>query len=225
MKTKFSHDWELSPDEAYYLQCELSSMVKVYDDFSEINTVAGVDVAYDKEANELVAGIVVIDLDSFDVIDSNWARAKQNFPYVPGLFSFRELPSIIKCLRDIKIAPDLFVCDGQGIAHPRRFGLASHLGVLFDIPSIGCAKTKLLGEFVEPEVMRGAYSYLFDKDEYVGSVLRTQSNVKPVFVSPGHRVSIESSVEYVLKLSPNYRLPETTRMADQLVRQQLKAGN
>ena len=125
----------------------------------------------------------------------------------------------------MKIAPDLFVCDGQGIAHPRRFGLASHLGVLFDIPSIGCAKTKLLGEFVEPEVMRGAYSYLFDKDEYVGSVLRTQSNVKPVFVSPGHRVSIESSVEYVLKLSPNYRLPETTRMADQLVRQQLKAGN
>lgn len=123
----------------------------------------------------------------------------------------------MKALKQIKLLPQLIVCDGQGIAHPRRFGLASHLGVLLDIPTIGCGKTKLLGEFKDPDLKRGAHSPLVDNCEVIGSVLRTRDNIKPIFVSIGHRVSLKTACEWILELSPRYRLPETTRRADQLV--------
>ncbi len=147
------------------------------------------------------------------------------FPYIPGLFSFRELPPIVKAFKQIKTSPQLVVCDGQGVAHPRRFGLASHLGVMFDIPTIGCGKTRLWGDFKEPSQERGACSLLVDQEEIIGGVLRIQESIKPLFVSVGHRISLETACNWILKLCPQYRLPETTRQADQLVRKALLQVN
>ncbi len=222
MQQKLSHDWVLSIDQAYELQRKLAEKVTIADRLSSVGLVAGVDVAYDKNTDELVAGVAVLELATLSLVEFVWSRAKQKFPYVPGLFSFRELPAVVESLHKLTSSPDLFVCDGQGIAHPLRFGLASHLGVIYDVPSIGCAKTRLFGEYSEPDQHRGAFSYLVDNGEKLGAVLRTQTGVKPVFVSPGHKVSIKTAVEFVLALTPNYRLPETTRKADQLVRSKLK---
>lgn len=146
------------------------------------------------------------------------ARDVEKLPYVPGLFSFRELPPLVLALEQLDITPDLIVCDGQGIAHPRRFGLACHLGLLFDVPTIGCGKTRLLGQEEELERKRGNAGALRDGDEIIGSVVCTQDGIKPVYVSTGHRVSRQTANEWIVRLSPNYRLPETTRHADELVK-------
>ncbi len=145
-----------------------------------------------------------------------------SFPYVPGLFSFRELPPVIQAFSQIKTTPQLVVCDGQGVAHPRRFGLACHLGVLYDMPTIGCGKTRLCGEYIEPAPERGSFSPLMEQTDIIGSVLRTQTNVKPIFVSVGHKISLPTANQIVLQLATKYRLPETTRQADQLVNKTLK---
>lgn len=225
MKPVLEHSWNLEVDEAVILQKQLAFNVVVDDDLTTVDLVAGVDVAYDKESDDLVAGVVILKVDSLEVVDSAWSRQKVQFPYIPGLFSFRELPPVVSAFDKLRLTPDLCVCDGQGIAHPLRFGLASHLGVLFDIPTIGCAKTRLLGEneTVQPE--RGSYSYLHDAGNVVGTVVRTQTGVNPVYVSPGHRISIDLATQWVLRLSPNFRLPETTRKADQLVRDMLKESS
>lgn len=223
LKPVISHSWNISEEEAYKLQIRLSSKVICEDQLGDVSFVAGVDVAYEKNSEKLVAAVAVLDSNSHQVVDSSVAIDSAQFPYVPGLFSFRELPPLIQALASIKQIPDLIVCDGQGIAHPRRFGLASHLGVLFDIPTIGCGKTRLIGESVEPGLIRGSHKPLIDKNEIVGSVLRTQSNVKPVYVSIGHRVSLDTARNWILKLTPQYRLPETTRYADQIVKRILKS--
>jgi len=184
----------------------------------EIKTVAGVDIAYDKHSERLVAAAVVLDAASLAVLDSAVAQDIERFPYIPGLFSFRELPPIAMALQQLKIKPDLIVCDGQGIAHPRRFGLACHLGVLFDVPTVGCGKTRLIGDAETPERQRGASAPLIDHGEIIGSVLRTQDGIKPVFVSIGNRISLSTACEWILKFATKYRLPETTRQADQMVR-------
>ncbi|QYK63482.1 MULTISPECIES: deoxyribonuclease V [Paenibacillus] len=221
MEPVLKHNWELTETEAIKLQQELSKKVTKEDQLPEIHYVAGVDVAYSEQSDLLVAAIVILEANSLNIVESVVVEDSVQFPYISGLFSFRELPSIVKAFKQIKTFPQLVVCDGQGIAHPRRFGLASHLGVIFDIPTIGCGKTKLLGDFQEPSQERGACSLLVDREEIIGSVLRTQENIKPLFVSVGHRISLDTACNWILKLSPRYRLPETTRQADQLVKKVL----
>ncbi|NEN85035.1 deoxyribonuclease V [Paenibacillus elgii] len=217
MEPVLKHSWNLSEMDAVKLQQELSLKIVKEDQLTKINHVAGVDVAYSEHSDKLIAAIVILDASSLHIIESVVVEDTVHFPYIPGLFSFREIPPLLKAFKQIKTLPQLIVCDGQGMAHPRRFGLASHLGVLFDIPTIGCGKTKLLGEFRDPELKRGSSSPLVDHGEVIGAVLRTQDNVKPIFVSIGHRISLATACERILKLSPKYRLPETTRQADQLV--------
>ena len=204
---------------AQALQTKLASQVIKEDRFDVIKLVAGVDVAYHKESDRLVAAVVVLDAESFEVVESQTAEGAEQFPYNPGLFSFRELPPLIDALAKLQHMPDLIICDGQGLAHPRRFGLACHLGVLFDIPTIGCGKSRLLGEHGEIAEVRGSHAPLIENDQVIGSVLRTQDGIKPIYVSIGHRVSLETANEWVLKAANQYRLPETTRQADQTVNQ------
>ncbi len=222
MIPKNVHSWELSEDAALKLQSDLSSKVQVDDQLEEVRYVAGVDVAYEKGSDKLVAAVVVLDASTLGVVETVIAEDVAAFPYVPGLFSFRELPSLIKAFEKLEHTPDLVVCDGQGLAHPRRFGLACHLGVVFDIPTIGCGKSRLLGEANVPGEKRGSFEPLIDNDEIIGNVLRTQDGINPIYVSVGHRVSLETACDWVLRLSSKYRLPETTRMADQAVNARLK---
>ena len=221
MQLQLQHPWNLSEQEAIELQEELALKVIKKDSFTTIDYVAGVDVAYSINNDKIVAAIVILDSKTLKLVETVVVEDNLHFPYIPGLFSFRELPPIIKAFEQVKTIPQLVVCDGQGIAHPRRFGLASHLGVIFDIPTIGCGKTKFVGDFIEPGIQRGAYAPLHDNSEIIGNVLRTQDNVKPIFISIGHRFCLSTACDWILRLSPRYRLPETTRQADQLVRKVL----
>lgn len=221
MRPIINHRWDIEPSDALSLQQELAAKVINEDQFKEINVVAGVDVAYDKHSDKIVAAVVVIDARTLDVIETVTAEDKACFPYIPGLFSFRELPPLVKAFEKLRNTPDLVVCDGQGYAHPRRFGMACHLGVIFDLPSIGCAKTRLLGVHTELDAKRGSIQPLIDQGKAVGNALRTQNQINPVYVSIGHRISLPTACDWVLKLSPKYRLPETTRKADQAVKSEL----
>jgi deoxyribonuclease V len=184
---------------------------------SPVRLVAGVDVAYDDTSGRAFSAVVVIDVQTLRRIETAVAQGMASFPYVPGLFSFREIPVIAPALAKLRSTPDIVICDGQGIAHPRRFGLASHLGVLYDVPAIGCAKTRLVGEAEEPGPTRGDRARLKIDGEVVGAVLRTQRGVKPVYVSQGHRVSLDTACEWVLKTASCFRLPEPVRAANQVV--------
>lgn len=224
MQPVMHHSWDLGAAEAVQLQQELAKKVETRDRIDHIKLVAGVDVAYAKENDRLVAAVAVLDAMTLELVETATCEQQAQFPYIPGLFSFRELPPLISALAKLKQTPDLIVCDGQGYAHPRRFGLACHLGVLYDVPTIGCGKTRLLGEHTEPGQNRGATAELTENGEAIGCVLRTQDAVKPIYVSIGHRISLNTASEWVLKLSRKYRLPETTRQADQLVRRVLNAS-
>lgn len=215
--------WPTSPSEAERLQITFAPRVIRHDQIGDVMTVAGVDVAYAKESNRVVAAVAVLDAGTLHSIEIVTAEAEAAFPYVSGLFSFRELPSVLVAYAKLRRRPDLIVCDGHGIAHPRRFGMACHLGLLLDVPTIGCAKTRLIGDHQRPALARGSVAPLLDGDEEIGSVLRTQTNVKPVFVSVGHRVSQATANDWALRLSSRYRLPETTRAADHAVKMALKA--
>lgn len=221
MKAFEQHLWNISEMEAIKIQEQLAQKVIKEDAFDQINYVSGVDVAYSKSNDKLIAAIVILETETLKLVESVVIEDTIQFPYIPGLFSFRELPPIIKAFEKIKNRPQLVVCDGQGLAHPRRFGLACHLGVLCDIPTIGCGKTKLIGNYKEPEQHRGAQSPLIEKREIIGNVLRTQNTINPIFVSVGHRISLTTACHWILKLSTKYRLPETTRQADQLVKKTL----
>ena len=185
---------------------------------AEPRRIAGLDVAYDKHSDRLAAAVVVLDAATLAVREELVVIGRVAFGYVPGLFAFRELPALIEALERLRCEPDVLVCDGHGIAHPRRFGLACHLGVLTDLPAIGVAKTLLTGTYEEPGQERGAWRPLCDEGEIIGRILRTRTGVKPVFVSVGHKVNLDDACRYVLDLCPKYRLPETTRRADQLSR-------
>ncbi|WP_172254554.1 deoxyribonuclease V [Saccharibacillus deserti] len=224
MQTAINHSWNPDEQEAASLQLELAAQISLRDpDPFEVRLIAGVDVAYAKDDDRLVAAVALLDADTLEIVETAAAWGKPSFPYIPGLFSFRELPPVLEAFGRLTRRPDLIVCDGQGIAHPRRFGLASHLGLLLGTPSIGCGKTRLVGEYDEPPAGRASASPLLDGGELVGYALRTQTGVKPVFVSPGHLISPETACQWILKLAPRYRLPETTRQADQLVRRELAA--
>ncbi|CDZ76029.1 Endonuclease V [Legionella massiliensis] len=198
-------------------QKEWAKAIKTTDTNQAITTVAGVDIAYDFASNRAFAIAVVLDAESLAIIEVKKAMTDISVPYRSGFLSFREVPSIALAIEQLQTKPDLIVCDGQGIAHPRRFGLACHLGLVFDIPTIGCGKSRLYGKAEEPGAKRGDFSNLYDKDEkIIGAVLRTRSGVKPLYISVGHKISLTRARELILQLAPKYRLPETTRLADRL---------
>jgi deoxyribonuclease V len=213
------HHWNVDVAQAVQIQTELARAVEKEDRLAgDVRYVAGVDVAYEKDDGDRIFGaVVVIDLATSETVATSTCQGTVKFPYVPGLFAFRELPHLLKAFEQLERTPDLVICDGQGIAHPRRCGLASHLGVLLDVPTVGCGKTRFIGEFEEPGVERGSASPLCDDREVIGSVLRTQHGVKPLFVSIGHRVTLETSERWILQLADRYRQPEPIRRANELV--------
>lgn len=216
MKVHQEKAWPTNAEEAIAIQQELRKQVITTDDFGTVKYVAGVDAAYIEGDSITRAAVVVLSFPDLQVKDSAIAIRPTSFPYVPGFLSFREVPAVLDALEKLSIAPDLILCDGQGIAHPHRFGLACHLGVLTAIPTIGAAKTLLIGKHAELPLDRGSWQPLVDNGETIGAVLRTQKGVKPMYVSCGHRVSLPSAIDYVLRCAAKYRLPETTRMADRL---------
>ncbi|MET7701982.1 endonuclease V [Streptomyces sp. NPDC005485] len=216
--------WPATEEQARAVQDELRGRVVRDEPGPPPGTgyVTGVDVAYDDERDVVVAAAVVLDAASLGVVAEATAVGQVSFPYVPGLLAFREIPTVLAALDALQCPPGLVVCDGYGLAHPRRFGLASHLGVLTGLPTIGVAKNPFTFTYEEPGTPRGSASPLLAGDEEVGRALRTRPGIKPVFVSVGHRVSLDTACAHTLALTPAYRLPETTRRADSLCRRALK---
>jgi deoxyribonuclease V len=216
------HPWPSEADEARAIQERLRPLADLTSPGPRsVRTVAGLDVAYADD--RLAAAAVVLDAESLEVVEESTVLDRPGFPYVPGLFAFRELPALVAALRGLSVTPDLLVCDGHGVMHPKRFGLACHLGVLTGLPSIGVGKTRLVGSYEEPGDTRGEWSAVSDAGQVVGRALRTQTGVRPVFVSVGHRADLDTACEMTLRLAPSYRLPETTRRADRLSRGALTA--
>ncbi len=212
-----------SISEALQIQQEMRRRVIVADDFSPLRLIAGIDVGYDVQKNESKAALVLMSIDDLKPIHSLTAFAPTPFPYVPGLLSFREAPVILKALSELQKTPDMIFIDGQGIAHPRRLGIASHIGVLTGLPTIGVAKSVLCGQFKPPDLKKGSRTDLIDKSEKIATAYRSRDNVAPIFISPGHRVSHESAVGLVERCLTRFRLPEPTRLADKLSK--IKQGN
>ncbi len=217
MDIKHLHNWNLSFAQARSLQIDLAAKLKFAPIKKKPETVAGLDCAFSKDGKKICAAVVVLRFGDFEVIETQKAVAEVTFPYVPGLLSFREAPVCIKAAGKLKITPDIFIIDGQGIAHPRRLGLAAHLGLFFDRPTIGCAKSRLIGTFDDPPGEKGNHSLLKDKNETIGAVLRTRTNVKPVFVSVGNKCLLEDAIKIILSCAIKYRLGEPTRQAHKTV--------
>ncbi len=212
-------DWPKDSKAAIAFQRQLATQIITTDDFgpiSDIKYVAGVDAGFEDGGTITRAAVVVLTFPELELVEMAIARVPTTFPYVPGLLSFREAPALLEALAKIEIEPDLILCDGQGIAHPRRLGIASHLGLLVNKPTIGVAKSRYIGTYDEPDLEKGSYSKLMGKDEQIGAVVRTRTNVKPLFISAGHRISLETAIDIVLKCTTKYKLPETTRLADRL---------
>ncbi|GAA1080016.1 endonuclease V [Kitasatospora arboriphila] len=218
-------DWPVEEAEALAVQKRLRPLVSATGPAPAVGSlVAGVDVAYDDERGVVAAAAVLLDYGTLEVVDESTAVGPVAFPYLPGLLAFRELPAVLEALAALQHEPDLVVCDGYGLAHPRRLGLASHLGVHTGLRTIGVAKTPFTFTHQAPGPERGAWSPLMDAGEEVGRAVRTRQGVKPVFVSVGHRIGLAEAVETTLALTPSFRLPETTRRADSLCRRALAAA-
>ncbi len=213
MRVRELHDLALSPSGASRLQKELAPRVVAGPtlDLAGVSHVAGADVS--TQGDRAYATVVVVDFPGLAPVEVQGFETELSFPYVPGLLSFREIPAVAGALEKIQTPVDAVIFDAQGLAHPRRMGLASHLGLFLDVPSIGCAKTRLVGTHEEPGSEKGSATDLIHRGEIIGKVLRTRSGVSPVYVSVGNGIDLESSVELVLACSPKYRLPETTRQA------------
>ncbi len=218
MKPKLRTRWNLTPREAMRLQEQLRERVVVEDRFDMIRLLAGADLAFDPETDLAFAGVIVYRLPELKEVERQMARRKLRFPYVPGLLSFRESPVLLGAFARLRTEPDLILIDGHGRAHPRLFGIACHIGVLFDKPTIGCAKSLLVGEYDGPGECAGATTPLILNGQRVGTVLRTRDRVKPIFVTQGHRVSLESAVDLVRQCLDGFRIPKPTREADHFVR-------
>ena len=214
MGNELSHDWDVTPAVARKIQSELSNEVIREGQLGDIRYVAGVDVGFEDQGQTTRAVVAVLSYPGLELLEYGLARRPTSFPYVPGLLSFREIPAILDAMQQLEHRPDILLCDGQGIAHPRRFGVASHLGVLTGLPTIGVAKTRLTGTHDEVPDEKGAWVSLLDGDEEIGAVLRTRKGVKPVYISIGHRIGLASAVDMVMQCLTRYRLPETTRWAD-----------
>ncbi|MDZ7754387.1 MAG: deoxyribonuclease V [Gammaproteobacteria bacterium] len=210
------HPWGVGPREARAIQERLRERVVTRDRLAGTERLAGVDVGFEEAGAVTRAAVVVLDSDTLEVVERSLVRRPTAFPYVPGLLSFREIPAILAALDGLTTPPQVLLCDGQGIAHPRRFGLAAHLGVLTDLPAVGVAKKRLVGSHGPVPQERGGWCSLEDDGQVIGAVLRTRQGVKPVYVSIGHRVSLETAVALVMSCTTRFRLPETTRAAHRL---------
>ncbi|HEV2708446.1 MAG TPA: deoxyribonuclease V [Pyrinomonadaceae bacterium] len=212
------HEWTLAPREAVELQKRLRELVRVEPLAGrKVETVAGADISFNKFSPVVYAGIVVLRLPSLEVVEEVGVVSETRFPYVPGLLSFRESPSVLEAWAKLKTEPDAVMFDGQGLAHPRRVGIASHVGLLIERPTLGCAKSVLVGRYEEPEETRGSWSPMIDKGETVGAALRTKTRVQPIYVSPGHLIDLAGAIELTLACDGGYRQPEPTRRAHHLV--------
>src|ERR671917_1324666 len=213
------HEWSLTPREAVELQKSLRERVLLAPLKKKIKTIAGADISFNKFSPVVYAGLVVLSLPSLEVIEEVGVVSETKFPYVPGLLSFRETPSVLEAWAKLKTEPDAVMFDGQGLAHPRRVGIASHVGLLIDRPTLGCAKSVLIGRFEEPAEERGAWTPLVDpkNGEQVGAAVRTKTKVQPIYVSPGHLIDFEGAIKLTLDCDGGYRQPEPTRRAHLLV--------
>lgn len=209
-------DWPTTPEAAQALQAQLAAQVRTTDDLPPIHTVAGVDVGFVENNQVARAAIAVLHYPDLQLQDQAIAYLPVDFPYIPGLLSFREIPVILAALNQLTHLPDLLLCDGQGIAHPRRCGIACHLGLITNIPAIGVAKSRLVGHHAPVPDRPGAWQPLIDRGEIIGAALRTRPGTNPLYVSPGHRISLTTSIAHVLNCTRRYRLPETTRLAHKL---------
>ena len=216
MKISQRHAWPLTVEEAIAIQEQLRGEIITSDHLEPVQYVAGVDMGFEAAGTISRAAVAVLSFPSLQLQETAIARRPTSFPYVPGFLSFREIPAVLDALEKITTIPDLILCDGQGIAHPRKFGIACHLGLLVDIPTIGVAKSLLIGKHEEVPDQRGSWQPLINRGETIGAVLRTRIGTKPLYISSGHRVSLPTAIEYVLRCAPKYRLPETTRIADKL---------
>ncbi len=217
MKYLNLHSWEVSPGEAIQLQKELKKKISLKKSFNNVKIVAGADVSYYK--NKMIAGIVILKFPQLEIIEKKSSVSSVNFPYISGLLTFREGPSLLEAFKKIKTTPDVILFDGQGIAHPRRMGIAAHLGLFLGKPTIGCAKSRLSGKYTSVGEEKGNYALLKESEEVLGAVLRTRKRVKPIFVSPGHKIDLPNSIEIVLKCTVKYRLPLPVREAHIFVNQ------
>jgi len=208
------HDWSMDFRQAVALQRRLAARLDLSSPLpAPLRTVAGVDVSYEKHGELFFAAVVVLSFPALTPVEEAFAVARVRFPYIPGLLSFRELPVLLDALRALRTVPDAVLVDGQGIAHPRRFGLASHLGLWLGLPTVGCAKSRLCGEHPEPGRRRGDRVPLTLEGGVVGTVLTTRDGVKPLYVSPGHRIGVAAAAELALACTGRYRMPEPTRLA------------
>jgi deoxyribonuclease V len=219
------HDWNVTPREAQAIQNRLRDEVRVEPlDVASLRTAAGADLSFDKGEDTVFAGVVVLDLATMEVIERAGVRTRAAFPYIPGLLSFRETPPILEAWARLTTRPDALICDGQGLAHPRRFGIACHLGLLLDLPTVGCAKSILTGHHEPVGSEPGDWASLIHRGETVGAALRTRAGVSPVFVSVGHRCDLPSAIALVRRCGGRTRVPETTRHAHLFVNALRRAG-
>lgn len=217
MKYHKLHSWRVTPREAIQIQLRLRAKIELADRLARIRLVAGADLAFSEQGKRAIAGVIVYSFPEIREIERAWAEAPVSFPYIPGLLSFREAPALLKVFARLQNAPDLIFCDAHGYAHPRRFGLTSHLGVLLDTPTIGCAKSLLVGTHSPLPLQAGAWTPLHDADEVIGAVLRTRTGVEPIYVTQGHRISLKTALRFVIAVLDGLRIPRPTRDADRFV--------
>ena len=211
MKIVSPHPWKVSPAEGIEIQRRLRNKLIKENRLSHVDAVAGIDVGVKRGVAK--AAVIVLEYPSLAPLEQALVSLPVEMPYIPGLLAFREAPAILRALEGLERGPDLFILDGQGIAHPRRMGIATHIGIIVDKPTIGCAKSRLTGSHSDPQPEGGSYTYLYDRGETIGAVLRTRTNIAPIYVSIGHKVDLETAIHYVLSCCRGFRLPETTRLA------------
>jgi deoxyribonuclease V len=216
---QLQHSWNVSISEATAIQRKLRNNIRLVPLQHLPKTIAGADIPYNRGSNDFYACVVVLSLPDIVEVERVFAKDIATFPYVPGYLSFREMPTLLKAFEKLKTKPDVIMADGQGIAHPRRMGIAAHLGLILDMPTFGCGKSLLYGTAKEPEQARGSISYLHDPkdEEVIGALVRTKERVKPVIVSPGHKITLEESIKLVFDCGRGYRIPEPTRRGHNLV--------
>ena len=219
MKVYPLHPWDVTPKEAVQIQRKLVNQLISAPLEKKVTYVAGADISFNRKDPRLFAAVVVLKLPELEVVETRHQIGEATFPYVPGLLSFRELPLLCKIFEQLKILPDVIVCDGQGIAHPRGIGLAAHLGLLLNVPTIGCAKTLLVGEHRAVGEKQWSRSSLIYREKVVGAAFRTREKVKPVFISPGHLIDLKGALAVIKRCTGRYRIPEPTRQAHILVNQ------
>ncbi|WP_234737008.1 deoxyribonuclease V [Tellurirhabdus bombi] len=211
------HTWTVTPAEAVALQKELRSQIKITPLTKPPELIAGCDISFNKYETTVYAGIVVLRLSTLEVVEEAGVVSETEFPYVPGLLSFREIPSLLMAWQKLRSEPDVVMFDGHGIAHPRRIGIASHAGLFLNRPTFGCGKSVLVGKYEEPAPERGSWSPMTHYRELIGAALRTKNKVNPVYISPGHLIDLETAIDLTLRCDGGYRLPEPTRRAHLLV--------